>query len=102
MFIVNKTKHDPRYFDASFELLRVSADEDVIRFFAEKGFCKTPSKVVPRLNDKEAQKLMVRPKFNPFVTSTGELLDEYLCSMLSMRQPSDVASSSRSVRPRLL
>jgi hypothetical protein len=46
MFTVEKKKHDTHYCDGMFELLCVSDDPEVIKFYVDKGVCTTPSKVI--------------------------------------------------------
>jgi hypothetical protein len=46
MFIVNKSSHDPHFMQSPFEILRVSNEDSVIKYFTERGLCKTPSKVM--------------------------------------------------------
>jgi hypothetical protein len=46
MFIVKKTSHDPDFMQSPFEVLRVSNQPSVIKYFTEKGHYNTPSKVV--------------------------------------------------------
>ncbi|WJX16206.1 hypothetical protein P8452_06271 [Trifolium repens] len=46
MFIVNKMSHDPDFMQSPFEILRVSNEPSVIKYFTERGLYKTPSKVV--------------------------------------------------------
>jgi hypothetical protein len=46
MFIVDKVSHDPHFMQSSFEVLRVSNESSVIKYFTERGLCVTPSKVV--------------------------------------------------------
>jgi hypothetical protein len=46
MFIVNKMSHDPDFMQSPFEILRVSNEPSVIKYFTERGLYKTPSKVM--------------------------------------------------------
>jgi hypothetical protein len=45
MFIVEKKRHDKIYCDGMFELLCVSDDRKIIKYYVDKGICSTPSKV---------------------------------------------------------
>ncbi|GAU50767.1 hypothetical protein TSUD_410640 [Trifolium subterraneum] len=79
MFIVHKTKHDSHYSDSSFELLRLSADRNLIEFHRNKGVNITPSKTMLKKVDKDCN-LMVHKDFNSPFTNTDDFLDEYLWS----------------------
>jgi hypothetical protein len=46
MFIVNKVSHDPHFMQSPFEVIRVSNEPSVIKYFTERDLCVTPSKVV--------------------------------------------------------
>ncbi|MCH80271.1 replication factor A protein, partial [Trifolium medium] len=44
-FVVEKTSHEPHDTEAAFELLSVTADNEIIQRFVARGLCNTPSKV---------------------------------------------------------
>jgi hypothetical protein len=46
MFIVEKKIHDKQYCNGMFELLCVSDDREVLKYYVDKGICCTPSKVL--------------------------------------------------------
>jgi hypothetical protein len=45
MFIVKKTRHEPNFLNPSFELIRVSSSEAVLKYFYDKGVHIAASKV---------------------------------------------------------
>jgi hypothetical protein len=50
MFIIEKKRHDAQYCDGMFEVLCVSDDPAIIKYYVDKGVCSTPSKVIKNLH----------------------------------------------------
>ncbi|WJX19139.1 hypothetical protein P8452_08860 [Trifolium repens] len=77
MFIVNKMSHDPDFMQSPFEILRVSNEPSVIKYFTEQGLYKTPSKVV-KSNPMSTGKQMTLCKSIRTTHNTTDLLEEYI------------------------
>ncbi|WJX89390.1 hypothetical protein P8452_71391 [Trifolium repens] len=116
MFIVEKKIHDKQYCNGMFELLCVSDDREVLKYYVDKGICCTPSKEVAINVDKD-RSLMKQIAYDPPQTTVTRLLVDYL-NPISENSPyfqlgessnaaattsdDDDDSNIRSVRPRLL
>jgi hypothetical protein len=46
IFIIEKKRHEVEYHDGMFEVLCVSDDPAIIKYYVDKGVCSTPSKVI--------------------------------------------------------
>ncbi|KAK2406775.1 replication protein A 70 kDa DNA-binding subunit C [Trifolium repens] len=114
IFIIEKKRHEVEYHDGMFEVLCVSDDPAIIKYYVDKGVCSTPSKEVDKIMDEEGN--LMRPiVYESPVTTTKDLLVEYLHTNSAISQLWEAGESSaaaaartneensdpRSVRPRL-
>ncbi|WJX89947.1 hypothetical protein P8452_71898 [Trifolium repens] len=98
MFIVEKKKHNKQYIDGMFELLCVSDDREIIKYYVDKGICSTPSKEVAINFDKD-RSLMKQIAYDPPQTTVTKLLVEYLNPISENSPYFHVGESSNAAAP---
>ncbi|KAK2453351.1 replication protein A 70 kDa DNA-binding subunit C [Trifolium repens] len=100
MFIVKKTTHEHNFLNPNFELIRVSSNEAVLKYFYDKGVYIAASKVVKKRLESRGKEVVVPNPIN-HIHTTEELLDEYVTAAVSTMPDEDVGCSSGSKRTKV-
>ncbi|KAK2388834.1 replication protein A 70 kDa DNA-binding subunit C [Trifolium repens] len=100
MFIVNKSSHDPHFMQSPFEILRVSNEDSVIKYFTDRGLCKTPSKVV-KARPMGALKQVTFCRSIRTTHQTTDLLEEYGYGAYPNMRDDEAGPSNGSKRARV-